>query len=148
MILFQEGLSARSSDIALLRFWTCIELLSSRAGVRENYEQIIFKVSSIFGNPDLAALRLGFIQHSRNQMVHAGDQEHATTCAQWASIYAAHLIGFCVFNNHKLRTHSDVLDYLALGSEPQHLQKIGKFLSMKKKTARKVAKKEASAKMG
>ena len=113
IVLFQEGLEATHIDIALLKFWTGIELLCAREE-REPTEQVVERASSIFTDANHAAMRLNFVQEFRNKIVHRGDVGgHALLCAQWGSIYLAGLIDFCVFNRFKFRTRAQLLDYLS-----------------------------------
>lgn len=134
IILFQEGLSAAHVEMALLKFWTCIELLCSRDGHRESTEKIIERVSSLFGEQDMAKLRLGFIAESRHSVVHRGESgDHALLCAQWASIYAAQIVGFCVYNVHGLKRRDDVLDYL---NTPHSVERLNRVISMHRKRLR------------
>ncbi|CCD94177.1 hypothetical protein BRAO375_320010 [Bradyrhizobium sp. ORS 375] len=112
--LFQEALSARQVDIALIKFWTCIELLTSRPDGKEPLERAIARASSIFIPPAPTKTRLEFIANSRHALVHkGGDGEHALLCAQWASIYAGELLGFSGFNAHGLTKHSEILEHLS-----------------------------------
>jgi hypothetical protein len=111
--LFQEGLEARHLDVALLKFWTGIEVLCAREE-REPTERVVERASSVFTDARHAAMRLNFIQEFRNKLVHRGDVGgHALLCAQWGSIYLAGLIEFCLFNRFKFRTFAQVLDYLS-----------------------------------
>jgi hypothetical protein len=113
IILFQEGLETAHIDVALLKFWTGIELLCARE-TRESTEKIIERASSIFVDHKHAAMRLNFIQEFRNKVVHQGDVgDHAILCAQWGSVYLSEIINFFLFNKHKLRRHSELLDYLS-----------------------------------
>jgi hypothetical protein len=134
IILFQEGLSAIHVEMALLKLWTCIELLCSRDGQRENTERIIEKASSLFDEQDTAKLRLSFIAESRHSVVHRGESgDHALLCAQWASIYAAQIIGFCVYNVHNLKKQNDVLDYL---NTPRSAERLNRVISIHRKRLR------------
>ena len=113
IILFQEGLETAHIDIALLKFWTGIELLCAKE-TKEPTERVVERASSIFVNPKHAAMRLNFIQKFRDRIVHQGDVGgHSVLCAQWGSIYLSHVIRFFLFNKYKLRKHSEVLDYLS-----------------------------------
>jgi hypothetical protein len=78
IILFQEGLSATQVDVALIKLWTCIELLTARPDGREPIERAIDRASSIFSAPQITKLRLEFIANSRHAVVHKGESgEHA-----------------------------------------------------------------------
>jgi hypothetical protein len=113
IVLFQEGLEAAHIDVALLKFWTGIEVLCAREE-REPTARVIERASSIFTDAKHAAMRLNFIQEFRNKIVHRGDiGDHALLCAQWGSIYLAELISFCLFNRYKFRRRARLLDYLS-----------------------------------
>jgi hypothetical protein len=130
IILFQEGLESTHIDVALLKFWTGIEILCAREE-REPAERTIERASSIFVNRDHAAMRLNFIQEFRNKIVHRGNTgEHALLCAQWGSIYLAKLIGFCLFNNFKFRKRSELMDYL---SAPADQVRLAEMISLYRK---------------
>ncbi|MCK1698156.1 hypothetical protein [Bradyrhizobium sp. 144] len=126
IVLFQEGLSATQVDVALIKLWTCIELVTSRADGREPLEKAIERASSIFRPPEMTRVRLDFIANSRHAVVHKGESgEHSLLCAQWASIYAGELLRFAAFNKHKLTKYADILDYLSSPiSEPRLKQNI------------------------
>jgi hypothetical protein len=113
IVLFQEGLESTHIDIALLKFWTGIELICAREE-REPTERVVERASSIFVDSRHAAMRLNFIQDFRNKIVHRGDVGgHSLLCAQWGSIYLAELILFCLFNRFKFRTREQLLEYLS-----------------------------------
>jgi hypothetical protein len=127
IVLFQEGLEATHIDLALLKFWTGIEVLCAREE-REPAERTVERASSIFINRSHAAMRLNFIQEFRNKIVHRGNAgEHALLCAQWGSIYLAGLIEFCLFNKYKFQKRSELLDYL---SAPTDQVKLAKTISL------------------
>lgn len=114
IVLFQEGLSATQVDIALIKLWTCIELVTSRPDGKEPLEKLIERASSIFASPGATKDRLDFIANSRHAVVHKGESgEHSLLCAQWASIYAGELLGFAAFNKHRLRKYADIIEYLS-----------------------------------
>ncbi|BBO09241.1 hypothetical protein [Bradyrhizobium sp. TM102] len=114
IVLFQDGLSATQVDVALIKLWTCIELVTSRADAKEPLEKAIERASSIFTPPELTRVRLDFIANSRHAVVHKGESgEHSLLCAQWASIYAGELLRFAAFNKHNLTKYADILDYLS-----------------------------------
>jgi hypothetical protein len=124
IILFQEGLEATHIDIALLKFWTAIELLCSRE-TKEATDRVIERASSIFRNPRGAAMRLNFIQDFRNKIVHRGEAgDHSVLCAQMGSLYLAVIIEFFLFNKQKLRRHSEILDYLSTPTDRGKLMDI------------------------
>jgi hypothetical protein len=130
IVQFQEGLEAVHIDVALLKFWTGIELLCAREE-REPAERTVERASSIFTNQRHAAMRLNFIQEFRNRIVHRGDAGgHALLCAQWGSIYLAGVIEFFLFNRHKLRRRSELLDYL---STPVDQAKLAETMSLYRK---------------
>jgi hypothetical protein len=113
IILFQEGLETRHIDIALLKFWTGIEVLCARE-TKESTDKVVQRASSIFTDHEHAVMRLNFIQEFRNKIVHRGDVgDHALLCAQWGSVYLSGIIEFFLFNRYKLRKHSELLDYLS-----------------------------------
>ncbi|MEY9543643.1 hypothetical protein ABIE85_006703 [Bradyrhizobium diazoefficiens] len=114
IVLFQDGLSATQVDVALIKLWTCIELVTSRADGKEPLERAIERASSIFTPPELTRVRLDFIANSRHAVVHKGESGgHSLLCAQWASIYAGELLRFAAFNRHNLTKYADILDYLS-----------------------------------
>jgi len=113
VVLFQEGLETAHIDIALLKFWTGIEVLCAREA-KESAEKIIERASSIFVDHKHATMRLNFIQEFRNKIVHRGDVgDHSLLCAQWGSLYLSGIINFFMFNKYKLRKHSELLDFLS-----------------------------------
>jgi hypothetical protein len=130
IILFQEGLETSHIDVALLKFWTGIEVLCAREE-REPTERTIERASSIFTDNKHAEMRLNFIQEFRNKIVHRGDVGgHALLCAQWGSIYLAELIQFCLFNRFKLHKREQLLDYL---SSPLEETKLADTISLYRK---------------
>jgi hypothetical protein len=140
IVLFQEGLEAVHIDIALLKFWTGIEVLCAREE-REATERIIERVSSIFIDQSHASIRLNFIQEFRNKIVHRGEAgDHSLLCAQWGSIYLAHLIEFCLFNNLKIKTRADLLAFL---STPAEKSKLIEALSIYRRRLRSIKKSAA-----
>ena len=121
IVLFQEGLEATHIDIALLRFWTGIELLCS-SDECEVSERIIERACSIFIDRKHTAMRLSFIQEFRNKVVHRGDVgDHALLCAQWGSIYLSELIRFCAFNRLKIHTRDTLMKYLSSPTDEERL---------------------------
>jgi hypothetical protein len=67
---------------------------------------------------------LEFISRARNSIVHRGEMaDYALLTAQWASLYAGELIGFCVFNKYDLRKHRDIIDYLNTPSSRDRLER-------------------------
>lgn len=113
IILLQEGLETNHIDVALLKFWTGIELLCAKE-TREAAEKVVERASSIFNNPRHAAMRLNFIQEFRNKIVHKGEAgDHSILCAQWGSLYLGGVINFFLFNKYKLRNHAHILEYLS-----------------------------------
>lgn len=96
VILFQEGLETSHVEVALLKFWTGIEVLCAREE-REPTQRVVERASSIFDDFRHAAMRLNFIQDYRNRVVHRGDAgDHALLCAQYGSLYLAALIRFFI----------------------------------------------------
>jgi hypothetical protein len=80
-LLLQEGLETGHVEVALLKFWTGIEVLCAREE-REPTERIVERASSIFDDYQHAAMRLSFIQEFRNKIVHRGEAgDHALLCA-------------------------------------------------------------------
>lgn len=127
VVLFQEGLETTHIEVALLKFWTGIEVLCAREE-KESTERTVEQASSIFGNQSHAAMRLTFIQEFRNLIVHRGEAGgHALLCAQWGSIYLAEVITFCLFNKHRFRQRSQLLDYL---STPADEAKLAETISL------------------
>lgn len=130
IVLLQEGLESAHIDIALLKFWTGIEVLCAREE-REAAEHTVERASSIFTNQDHAAMRLNFIQEFRNKIVHRGEAGgHALLCAQWGSIYLASMIEFCLFNRFRFRRRSELIDYL---STPTDEKKLTETISLHRK---------------
>lgn len=128
VVLFQEGISATHIDVALIKLWTCIELLCSRPNAKEPLERAIERAAAIFTDTQEVVGRLKFIAESRHAVVHRGeDASHALLCAQWASIYAAEIIGFCAFNIHEFTRHADILDYLGTPKTPERLKEVIKI---------------------
>ena len=128
IILFQEGLSANQIDVALIKFWTCIEMLCARPNQRESLDRALDRASSIFRDQEVARLRLSFIAESRHTVVHRGEYgDHARQTVQYALLYASEIIGFCAFNVHGLRKHSEILDYLSTPRSPERLKEILKI---------------------
>jgi hypothetical protein len=122
LVLFQEGLESNHIDIALLKFWTGIEVLCAREE-REATERIIERASSIFSDRKHAMMRLNFMQEFRNKIVHRGEaSDHSLLSAQWGSIYLAGIIRFCLFNTLRIRTRSDLLDYLSAPTDESTLK--------------------------
>lgn len=127
VLLFQEGLEAVHIDIALLKFWTGIELLCAREE-REPSERVVERASSIFDDYRHAAMRLNFIREFRNRVVHRGEAgDHALLCAQYGSVYLAALIRFFLWNIYKFRNRETILDFLSL---PLDEQKLGSSIAL------------------
>ena len=136
VILFQRGLEATSIDIALLRFWTGIEILCSKDS-REPAQNAVDRASSNFRDSKRAKIRLEFMQEYRNNIVHKGRaSDYALLCAQWGSIYLAELIMICVFNRHFIKNKDTLLNYMSL---PKDEVKIKKSIELLKKRLRVVA---------
>jgi hypothetical protein len=57
-------------------------------------------------------------------------------CAQWASIYAAELIGFCAFNRYNLKKHADILDYLSVPRSVERIEEVIKIHRLRLKSLR------------
>jgi hypothetical protein len=132
--LFQEGLSATSIDVALIKLWTCIELLCARPSSKEPLDRVIERAAGIFYPPQVTKMRLEFIANSRHAVVHRGESgEHSLLCAQWASIYAADVIGFFAFNIHGLTKHSEILDYLSAPQSTDRLKDVIRIHSLRLK---------------
>ncbi|KRQ93833.1 hypothetical protein [Bradyrhizobium valentinum] len=136
VLLLQEGLETGHVEVALLKFWTGIEVLCARED-REPSERIVERASSIFDDYQHAAMRLNFIQEFRNKVVHRGEAgDHALLCAQYASLYLAALIRFFLWNVYKFRERDVILDFLSLPLDEQKLA--GRIsLSRKRLTALK-----------
>jgi hypothetical protein len=122
VLLFQEGLETGHVEIALLKFWTGIELLCAREE-REPTERVVERASSIFDDYRHTAMRLNFIQEFRNRVVHRGEAgDHALLCAQYGSLYLAALIRFFLWNIYKFRKREMILDFLSLPLDAQKLE--------------------------
>jgi hypothetical protein len=122
--LFQEGISSRQSDVALLKLWTVFEVLCALDGERTTYASIITRAASIFPDVEATTQRLKFIKDARNGLVHRGDHDDfVSRSAQWASMYAAQIIKFCLFNISGLKSHSEIVEYLSLGTDVQNLDR-------------------------
>jgi hypothetical protein len=122
IVLFQEGLESNHIEVAMLKFWTVIELLCSKTE-KETTDKVIDRATSIFLHPSLTKMRLQFIQEYRDRLVHRGQSGgHALLCAQWGSIYAAGLIRFCLLNRYKLKKHAEILEYLSIKPDANHLK--------------------------
>ena len=123
ILLFQEGLETGQVEIALLKFWTGIEVLCAKEE-RETAERIVERASSIFDDYRHATMRLNFIQEFRNQIVHRGEAgDHALLCAQYGSLYLAELIRFFLWNKYKFRKRDMILDFLSLPLDEQKLER-------------------------
>lgn len=122
VLLFQEGLETGHVEIALLKFWTGIELLCAKED-REPAERVVDRASSIFDDYQHAAMRLNFMQEFRNRVVHRGEAgDHALLCAQYGSLYLAALIRFFIWNIYKFRKRETILDFLSLPLDEQKLK--------------------------
>jgi hypothetical protein len=122
VLLLQEGLETGHVEVALLKFWTGIEVLCAREE-REPTERIVERASSIFDDYQHAAMRLSFIQEFRNKIVHRGEAgDHALLCAQYGSLYLAALIRFFLWNIYEFRKRDMILDFLSLPLDAQKLQ--------------------------
>jgi len=122
VLLFQEGLETGHIEVALLKFWTGIELLCAREE-KESTERVVERASSIFDDYGHAAMRLNFIREFRNRVVHRGEaSDHALVCAQYGSAYLAALIRFFLWNIYKFRERDVVLDFLSLPLDEQKLR--------------------------
>lgn len=127
VVLFQEGLESTHIDIALLKFWTGIEVLCAKEE-KEPAERIVERASSIFDDPRHTRMRLSFIQEFRNKIVHRGEAgDHALLCAQFGSLYLAGLIGFFLWNRYKYRNRDVILDFL---SAPLNEEKLRQSISI------------------
>ncbi|GAB6842429.1 hypothetical protein HNR00_004356 [Methylorubrum rhodinum] len=130
VILFQEGLEAPSVDLALLKFWTGIEIICSKDS-KEESKKIIERASSIFKNPTYIYKRLSFMQDFRNKIVHKGTSgDHALLCAQYGSIILAELIRFCLFNKHKFYHHEQIINYMSM---PMNQADLNNMMNLAKK---------------
>ncbi len=142
ILLFQDGLEANHVDIALLKFWTGIEVLCAKE-TKEAIERIVERASSIFTDPQHVTMRLNFIQDFRNRIVHRGEAgDHALLCAQYGSIYLAELIRFFLWNRYKFRNREMILDFLSL---PLDEDKLVKNLSINRKRLKTVKRRAAKA---
>lgn len=122
VLLFQEGLETSHVEVALLKFWTAIEVLCAREE-REPTQRVVERASSIFDNFRHAAMRLNFIQDYRNRVVHRGEAgDHALLCAQYGSLYLAALIRFFLWNIYRFRKRDQILDFLSLPLDVQRLE--------------------------
>jgi hypothetical protein len=123
ILLFQEGLETGHVEIALLKFWTGIEVLCAK-DEREMAERIVERASSIFDDYRHVRMRLNFIQEFRNRIVHRGEAgDHALLCAQYGSLYLAELIRFFLWNKFKFRKWDMILDFLSLPLDEQKLER-------------------------
>lgn len=144
VLLFQEGLETGHVDVALLKFWTGIEVLCAREE-REPTERVVERASSIFDDYPHAAMRLKFIQEFRNRVVHRGEAgDHALLCAQYGSLYLAALIRFFLWNIYKFRKRDTILDFLSLPLDAQKLESSitlnrTRLAALKRMTARTAA---------
>ncbi len=145
IILLQEGLETPHIEIALLKFWTGIELLCSRE-TREPTERVVERASSMFPNPKTAKIRLNFIQEFRNKIVHRGEGgDHSVLCAQWGSVYLLYVIRFFLFNIYRIRRHAQILDYL---STPLEVSKLKEMIYLYRTRLRAVRKRGNEAAPG
>ncbi len=121
VLLFQEGLETTQIEVALLKFWTGIEVLCARED-REPSERIVERASSIFDDHRHATMRLTFIQEFRNKIVHRGDAgDHTLLCAQYGSLYLGALIKFFLWNVYKFRKRDMILEFLSLPLDEKKL---------------------------
>ncbi len=136
--LFQEGLETTQIEVALLKFWTGIEVLCARED-KEASERVVARASSIF-----ATMRLTFIQEFRNRIVHRGDAgDHTLLCAQYGSLYLGALIKFFLWNVCKFRKCDLILDFLSL---PVDEKKLADSISLRRTRLR--AAKRMAARLG
>ncbi|MBR0803396.1 hypothetical protein JQ636_07570 [Bradyrhizobium japonicum] len=143
VLLFQEGLETSHVEVALLKFWTAIEVLCAR-DEREPTQRVVERASSIFDNFRHAAMRLNFIQDYRNRVVHRGDAgDHALLCAQYGSLYLAALVRFFLWNIYKFRKRDQILDFLSLPLDVQRLEGNIELNRTRLKAARRMAAREA-----
>jgi hypothetical protein len=143
VLLFQEGLETTQIEVALLKFWTGIEVLCARED-KEPSERVIARASSIFDDHQHATMRLSFIQQFRNRIVHRGDAgDHALLCAQYGSLYLGALIKFFLWNVYKFREHGTILDFLSL---PLDEKKLAESISLRRTRLR--AAKRMAARLG
>jgi hypothetical protein len=123
VVLFQEGLESTNVDVALLKFWTGIEVLCAK-DEREPTERIVERASSIFTDPRHAEMRIRYIQEFRNKIVHRGEaDDHALLCAQYGSAYLAVLIRFFLWNRYRFRNREVILDYLSTPLDEEKLRR-------------------------
>jgi hypothetical protein len=143
VLLFQEGLETTQIEVALLKFWTGIEVLCARED-REPSERIVARASSIFDDHRHATMRLIFIQEFRNKIVHRGDAgDHALLCAQYGSLYLGALIKFFLWNVYKFRKRDIILEFLSL---PLDEKKLADSISLQRTRLR--AAKRMAARLG
>lgn len=142
VLLFQEGLETSHVEVALLKFWTAIEVLCAREE-REPTQRVVERASSIFDNFGHAAMRLNFIQDYRNRVIHRGEAgDHALLCAQYGSLYLAALIRFFLWNIYKFRERDQILDFLSLPLDVQRLESNIELNRIRLKAVRRMAARE------
>jgi hypothetical protein len=143
VLLFQEGLETTQIEVALLKFWTGIEVLCARED-REPSERVVARASSIFDDHRHATMRLTFIQEFRNKIVHRGDAgDHTLLCAQYGSLYLGALIKFFLWNVYKFRKRDMILEFLSL---PLDEKKLADSISLRRTRLR--AAKRMAARLG
>jgi hypothetical protein len=143
VLLFQEGLETTQIEVALLKFWTGIEVLCAREE-KEPSERVVARASSIFDDHRHATMRLTFIQEFRNRIVHRGDAgDHTLLCAQYGSLYLGALIKFFLWNVYKFRKRDMILEFLSL---PLDEKKLADSISLRRK--RLSAAKRMAARLG
>jgi hypothetical protein len=139
VLLFQEGLETTQIEVALLKFWTGIEVLCARED-REPSERIVERASSIFDDHRHATMRLTFIQEFRNKIVHRGDAgDHTLLCAQYGSLYLGALIKFFLWNIYKFRERDVILDFLSLPLDEKKLADSIYLRRMRLRAAKRMA---------
>jgi hypothetical protein len=143
VLLFQEGLETTQIEVALLKFWTGIEVLCARED-KEPSERVVARASSIFDDHRHATMRLTFIQEFRNRIVHRGDAgDHTLLCAQNGSLYLGALIKFFLWNIYRFRKRDLILDFLSL---PLDEKKLADSISLQRTRLR--AAKRMAARLG
>jgi len=126
--LYGEALNETSMDVAFLKLWTVLELLTDTT--QDPAEKTIKRVSFIFKDAEFTLQELRHIRDRRNRLVHLNESsENRQTHIYQLKPYVDHMFNHLLDPMNKKRTMEQIGEFLDQSTDLQRNQKQIKLLT-------------------
>jgi hypothetical protein len=144
LMLMQSAMSARDTNMRLLRLWSALEhLYGDGNDGPKDYKRIIQRASFPEANRELEKWKLTHASKLRNEFVHSGGEndELEEACLHLRLLLSRH-ISYLLFHADYIRSHQDFLKMVELPASRQELAHLKALIEAREKVIREPSSKD------